>query len=271
MSSIFLYIKHHKVTNLNYFGKTYRKDVESYRGSGKYWSWHLRKHGNKVDTLCVWEFDNQEECTTFALKFSFENDIINSDKWANLQFENGIDGSPPGTLLSEDHKHKIGKGNKGKKRTPESRKRISEGKTGKKVSEETKRILSEVKKGEKNHFFGKHHTEESKELLSQLRKGNHNSIDTEFKKGTHLGEENTFFGKNHTDESKQRVSETKRNKNPIPDDFEEQLSNLQRIPLLQIHYNVGYKLIRRWKEELLKDKQNQKHYLLYNKPYEFQM
>ena len=89
-----LYIKIHKKTGLKYFGKTTRDDPYSYLGSGKHWCNHLRKHGNDVLTLRVWQFDDVEKCKQFALKFSIDNSIVSSKSWANMINEFGIGGWP---------------------------------------------------------------------------------------------------------------------------------------------------------------------------------
>jgi len=87
----YLYHKRHLKTGLNYFGKT-KTDPYNYRGSGVYWNDHLRKHGYDVETVQVWEFDNLEECSRFALEFSKKHNIVESKEWANLCPENGFDG-----------------------------------------------------------------------------------------------------------------------------------------------------------------------------------
>ena len=87
---IYLYVKQHSITGLKYFGKTISKDPFKYPGSGTRWSNHLNKHGREhIKTLEIWGFDNQELCTDFALKFSKDNNIVESDEWANLIPENG--------------------------------------------------------------------------------------------------------------------------------------------------------------------------------------
>lgn len=93
---IILYVKTHNITGLKYFGKTTRKDPQKYQGSGKYWKRHIEKHGYDVTTEIVGEFYSIEEAETFALKFSEENNIIESNTWANLQLENAKDGAPIG-------------------------------------------------------------------------------------------------------------------------------------------------------------------------------
>jgi hypothetical protein len=94
---IYLYIKQHSITKLKYFGKTMKRDPFKYNGSGDYWISHITKHGKKyIKTLEIWGFDDQQLCTDFALTFSAENNIVESDEWANLRPENGIDGLPAG-------------------------------------------------------------------------------------------------------------------------------------------------------------------------------
>ena len=88
----YLYVKQHRVTGLKYFGKTTHQDPYKYIGSGLYWSAHLIKHGNDVETLHVWSFENAQECSQFAIEFSHANNITESTEWANLKDENGQDG-----------------------------------------------------------------------------------------------------------------------------------------------------------------------------------
>lgn len=112
MSTIYLYIKTHKKTGLKYFGKTVKKDVHKYTGSGVYWKKHLQKHGMDYTTEIVAEFQDEMLCQEFALNFSREHNIVESDDWANLQEENGITGAP--------------KGHKGHKFTQEQLQKLSE-------------------------------------------------------------------------------------------------------------------------------------------------
>lgn len=88
----YLYIKQHSITNLKYFGKTIQ-DPHRYMGSGKYWKPHIKKHGKEyVTTIWTKLFENKEELVEFALAFSELFDIVESNDWANLKPENGIDG-----------------------------------------------------------------------------------------------------------------------------------------------------------------------------------
>lgn len=86
MKITYLYIKTHKQTGLKYFGKT-TQDPIKYQGSGTYWKRHLKIHGYDVTTEILGFYDNEKECKECAIKFSVENDIVNSKEWANLKIE----------------------------------------------------------------------------------------------------------------------------------------------------------------------------------------
>lgn len=83
----YVYIKTHDVTGLKYFGKTTAKDPYKYQGSGVYWKNHIKKHGYDVSTEILGYFVNEEECKNFTIRFSKENNIVNSKEWANLKEE----------------------------------------------------------------------------------------------------------------------------------------------------------------------------------------
>lgn len=109
----FLYIKQHSISGKLYFGKTC-KDPETYLGSGLYWKDHISQHGKEhVITLWYCLFYDKDELNKFALKFSQDNNIVESQSWANLMDEDGIGGGGSGQK-------------KGFKHSEESRKRMSE-------------------------------------------------------------------------------------------------------------------------------------------------
>ena len=90
----YLYIKQHSVTGLKYFGKTVKKDPIKYKGSGTRWSHHIKKHGKQfVETIWLSELYTNTSIVEHALHFSVENNIVESDDWANLIPENGLDGT----------------------------------------------------------------------------------------------------------------------------------------------------------------------------------
>lgn len=163
MDSTYLYIKQHEITGLLYFGKT-TSDPHTYYGSGKYWSNHIKKHG-KEHVLTKWvsePFTDKEDLVEFATFFSEEFNIVECKNWANLIFENGLDGFPVGTkhthqtkikmsnvqrgrIISETHKEKLSIA--AKNRSKEVRDKVASSLRGRKQSEETiqKKIQSNSK------------------------------------------------------------------------------------------------------------------------------
>lgn len=83
-TTIYLYVKTHNKTGMKYFGKTINDDVEKYRGSGIEWNRHIEEHGYDVTTEIIAEFDNEDDARDFAIEFSEENMIVESDGWANI-------------------------------------------------------------------------------------------------------------------------------------------------------------------------------------------
>ena len=99
-----LYVKQHNQTKLKYFGKTTSDDPIKYQGSGTYWRYHLRKHGNDVSTTWCHLFTDKNNLINFATRFSEMNDIIESKDWANFVIETGTDGPPKGYKASLLHR-----------------------------------------------------------------------------------------------------------------------------------------------------------------------
>lgn len=89
--TIYLYIKKCSHCNLHYFGRTIRNPLK-YKGSGSHWKNHIKKYNSIPETIQTFSFDSQEEASNFALKFSFQNNIVKSNEWANLIKE---DAKPP--------------------------------------------------------------------------------------------------------------------------------------------------------------------------------
>lgn len=111
----FLYLKRHRDTKLFYFGKTVNDPVK-YTGSGKYWKNHLRKYGKNIETVWYKKFYDIYELISFALAFSEIFDISNSELFANLCEENGLNGGNPGKAATA----KTSLALKGRKRTQSS-------------------------------------------------------------------------------------------------------------------------------------------------------
>jgi hypothetical protein len=115
--TIYLYIKQCSHCNLKYFGKTIR-DPLKYKGSGRHWKNHLKKHNSYPVNCQVFYFDGIVEASGFAINFSIENDIVKSKTWANEIIETALDGGAIGTKQSKETIEKRVSKNRGKKRTP---------------------------------------------------------------------------------------------------------------------------------------------------------
>lgn len=177
MSSAFkptaLLVMEHNITGLKYFCKTTLLDrVHRYKGSGVVWTKHMQEHGFDVKVGLLGFYIDEDRCLNAAKTFSIENNIVDSDEWANLVIETGRMGA---SMIGERNpfygkKHspeviekirvqKLGKSvNKGAYQSPEKRAKISaslKGKknqavalalTGRKLSEETKAKIAEAGK-----------------------------------------------------------------------------------------------------------------------------
>ncbi len=166
----YLYIKQHTKTGLKYFGKTTGTEewlLFKYLGSGRYWKYHVKKHGAEyVKTIWYNLFTDKDDLVEFALFFSDELDIVNSKLWANVNPEDGLMGGSNGPC-SEEQKAKVAAANKGK---PSPYK----GKTRGPMSDMHKHNLSTSKKGRIGINFGKKlHplNDETKQKLSESKKG----------------------------------------------------------------------------------------------------
>ncbi len=168
-----LLVVKHNTTGLKYFCKTNFLDrVHRYKGSGTSWTKHLREHGFDVNVGILGFYVEEQRCLDAAKNFSEDNNIVNSNEWANAVVETGKNGC---SMVGERNpfygkKHtpeaiesarlkKIGRSvNKGAYRSPEQRAKISaslKGRknpvvaaklTGRKLSEETKAKIAEAGK-----------------------------------------------------------------------------------------------------------------------------
>ena len=187
-SPTYLLVMQHNVTGLKYFCKTSVLDrVKRYKGSGTRWTNHLNVHGKDISVGVLGFYIDEKRCNDAALSFSKENNIVDSDEWANLIEETGL---MTGVSMKGEKNHfygkhhkpetierlrlqRIGKSvNKGAYRSPENRKKISESLKGRKnpsislklkgrkLSEETKQKISVAGKGRK-------FSDEAKEKIRQ--------------------------------------------------------------------------------------------------------
>ena len=205
--TIYLYVKQHSVTGLKYFGMTRSKDPFKYQGSGLHWRRHLKKHGNFIKTIEIWGFDIQELCTDFALKFSIQNNIVESAQWANMKPENALDGWVNGFKMTNDTKNKMSMAAKGKPKSLEAIHKSATNRSGVKRTSEQKARISE---GRKNQTRPKH-SEETKLKISTA------NLNKKYKK--HSNKANMLksvrqTGKKNSNESIAKISKSKKGVTP---------------------------------------------------------
>lgn len=173
----YLYVKTHNVTGLKYLGKTER-DPFKYKGSGKRWVNHIKKHGYDVTTEILLETNSKQELIKTGLYYSNLHQVVESSTWANLIPESG-DG------YDSETSKKL------------AIKRLNEGThhflfTGPKSSD-TKRKMSIAKKGKglgkDNNNYGNKWSNEQRQNLSKKRKEN----------GLSAGKNNPMYGRKRED------------------------------------------------------------------------
>lgn len=151
----YLYLKTHRETGLKYLGQT-KRDPHKYKGSGKYWKQHVKKHGDNIDTLILQECSNMNVLKEAGMLYSRLWDVENNPEFANLKPENGDGGGLP-----SGEKHP----NWGKVASKETRKKMSDAHKGRKYSPEFGQQISERQQGANNPFYGKTHTKEARENI----------------------------------------------------------------------------------------------------------
>lgn len=180
---IYLYIKTHNKTKLKYLGKTVQ-DPFTYKGSGKRWINHIKKHGNDVTTEIVGTYETIDDLRSDSIIISEKYNIVNSEEWANLRPETG-DGGDTSEYID------YSKLNRGKGLTYEQRYGTEKAEELKKLRKETLGKNSSKRKGrnlielygvekaekitkansEKHQEKRAPHSEERKRNISEAKKG----------------------------------------------------------------------------------------------------
>lgn len=136
----YLMIKTHNKTGLKYLCKCTNRDPYKYKGSGTYWKRHIKEHGYEVVTEVVFQTEDLDEFNSVCLQYSKEFNVKDSNEWANLIEETGLDG---GTTHTDPYWLK------GFKHSDESKKKISESSKGKRapLSEDVKAKIRDSLRG----------------------------------------------------------------------------------------------------------------------------
>ena len=178
-----LVVKHNN-TGLKYFCKTTLLDrVHRYKGSGTSWTSHLREHGFDVNVGILGFYVEEQRCLDAAKNFSEDNNIVNSNEWANAVVETGKNGC---SMVGERNPFY------GKKHTPEAIESARLKRLGRSVnkgayrSPEQRAKISASLKGRKNpvvaaKLTGRKQTEEHKANVAKGRQGFTHSMETKEK------------------------------------------------------------------------------------------
>lgn len=134
-----------------YFGKTVQ-NPEKYKGSGRHWKQHIKKHGvEHVVNLWYCLFYDKDDCVAFALNFSKQHNIVESEEWLNLKLKDGLGG-----VRTYDHIEKQRKSIKATyKRNGGSKLK------GRNLSQDHTDKISKATSKENNPMWQKKHSEES--------------------------------------------------------------------------------------------------------------
>ena len=179
-----LLVVKHNTTGLKYFCKTTLLDrVHRYKGSGTSWTSHLREHGFDVNVGILGFYVEEQRCLDAAKNFSEDNNIVNSNEWANAVVETGKNGC---SMVGERNPFY------GKKHTPEVIEKMRVQRLGISVnkgayrSPEQRAKISASLKGRKNpvvaaKLTGRKQTEEHKANVAKGRQGFTHSMETKEK------------------------------------------------------------------------------------------
>lgn len=216
-----LYIKKHNITGLKYFGRTTSNDPKKYKGSGKWWTRHIKIYGNDVTTIWCHLYTEKNIIQEEATAFSRSHAIVESKDWANLMVEDGINGSAKGHprgVVSAETRHKLSCAAKGrpsvmlgKKHSEETKEKIRQAIKNKGCrSEEVKMKLSIANTSKKLSEDTKKKISESLQGRSCPKSDEHRRKISESLKGRFTGDKNPFFNKTHSPETKQQIIESRR-------------------------------------------------------------
>lgn len=145
------------------------------------YAWHMMSATRNSDQRVISPEEYEEAKIAFVKSISGENNPFYGKNLSDTHKQK-ISKANKGKTFAIEHCKKISEShiginnpNYGKSPSEETRIKISNANKGKIVSEETRKKLSEVNKGlhtgTDNAFYGKYHSEEAKEKISQANKG----------------------------------------------------------------------------------------------------
>ena len=164
MTKLSLYKKTHLTTGLQYLGYTSR-DPHTYKGSGKYWIRHIKKHGNNVCTEVLYESTSKDEIKDKGLYYSALWDVVNDPSWANLKDESGSGGA-----MGLESRKIVSAKLKGKPKSPEHKANLKGNNLGRKHSDEVN--AKKGHKGSSNGMWGQTHSGNARRIIGENTRKN---------------------------------------------------------------------------------------------------
>lgn len=236
MKTIYLYVKESPL-GLKYLGIT-SKNPYIYKGSGKYWKRHLRKHGFKcidISTDILLKTTDKNIISFWGMYYSKIWNIVESEDWANLIPESG-EFSTLGYKQTIEARYNISIKNKGKKRSKEQSEYLSKIRIGRKLSKDTIIKIS-------NSNRGKMRTPEVIEKLRIVNTGRKHTEEWVLKmRKIHTGNKYQL-GKHPSEETKQKISLGNLGK-IVSLETRLKLSQYNKISIIQYDLNMNF--IKEW-------------------------
>jgi hypothetical protein len=138
-----------ELNGIRYLCKSTKQDFEEYKGSGVHWKKIVKKYGRKnVKTLWISDwFYCPHHLQNFALMYSEYNQVVESEEWANLKPETGLDGNcNPAIIKAAMNRPEVKEKRKETDSKPEVKARRSAALNAANARPETKRKRSESAK-----------------------------------------------------------------------------------------------------------------------------
>jgi group I intron endonuclease len=208
-----IYITTNLINGKKYIGSHICDNIDDeYIGSGVYLKKAIKKYGKyNFKKSILAEVISAEEMKDLEMYYLDYYNAYNS-----LLFYNATKYPAGVTNITEDHKQRISKVNKGNKYnqgriwSEESKQRVSQANKGKKKNEDFKQLISNTHKG-KQYRLGHKCTEETKQKMGQSRKGHKCYQDPE--RAIKISKSNK--GKKRSEETKQKMRKPQPHKRKI--------------------------------------------------------
>lgn len=121
----------------------------------------------------ILSFENRIKASQFEIRLHNRFDVGVNESFYNRTKSTSTGFCMSGIKKTDEHKQKIGHGNRGKKHSSESRKNMSEAHMGHRPSKETRKKMSESqsKRNDNNYWLNKKFSDEHKQKIGDAHRG----------------------------------------------------------------------------------------------------